>query len=64
MRLYSRDGSSLLIAASVGNAVLTLFYVLCFYLYRFENRFEYPLKNWREKKERFTFALTLVFVFV
>ena len=51
-------------AASVGNAVLTLFYVLCFHLSRFENRFEYPLKIEYEKKEHFTFAFTLVFIFV
>ena len=54
----------MLTAAFVGNAVLTLFYVLPFYLFRFENRFEYPLKIECEKRDHFTIAFTLVFIFV
>ena len=54
----------MLIAAFVGNAVLTLFYVLHFHLFRFENRFEYPLKIECEKRDHFTIAFTLVFIFV
>ena len=52
----------MLTAAFVGNAVLTLFYLLHFYLFRFENR--YPLKIECEKRDHFTIAFTLVFIFV
>ena len=54
----------MLTAAFLGNAVLTLFYVLPFYLFRFENGFEYPLKIECEKRDNFTIAFTLVFIFV
>ena len=53
----------MLIAAFVGNAVLTLFYVLHFHLSRFENRFEYPLKIECEKRDHFTIAFTFGFYF-